>query len=333
MKKLILFSILLLSLSVKGQITYHNNFNGVYPLSMSTTFYNFDINGDGQNDIKIIYENYGNSSCNNSTGYLVKTRFEGVNNSFGQNKVNGNGFGPIGIDCTNDTLNYLDIWNNESFIYTALNNGANSINSWCSTIGTGTHKQGFRLIMPNPANGALGYKYGYLNYTLSNSGDIIVHDWYYENQFNNPIVANSSLTYPYNSNCVHIDTLIINDTIHTTVYDTVTITQHDTLYTTVTDTLKINATLSLPSPNNQNTITIYPNPAKDFVIIDNGNFALMTNYKIRIKNSLGQQVFNSTINQQQFIINLSSLSGLGLYFVELIDNQGNIVTTRKLLLY
>lgn len=113
-------------------------------------------------------------------------------------------------------------------------------------------------------------------------------------------------------------------------YDTVTI--YDTLYTTVTDTLIINTTLNLPAPNNENTIRIYPNPASNFIFIDNGNYAAMNGYTIKIQNNAGQEVFQSAINQQLFTIDLSTWTGDGLYFVHLIDAQGNTVTVRKIVL-
>ena len=106
----------------------------------------------------------------------------------------------------------------------------------------------------------------------------------------------------------------------------------DTCLTTVTDTLIINTTLGLPSPNNENTILIYPNPASDHITIDNGNYTAMAGYTIKIENNAGQQVFQSLINQAQFYVDLSTWSGNGLYFVHLIDAQGNTVTVRKIVL-
>ena len=106
----------------------------------------------------------------------------------------------------------------------------------------------------------------------------------------------------------------------------------DTCLTTVTDTLVINTTLSLPAPNNENTILIYPNPASDHITIDNGNYTAMAGYTIKIENNAGQQVFQSLINQAQFYVDLSTWSGNGLYFVHLIDAQGNTVTVRKIVL-
>ena len=106
----------------------------------------------------------------------------------------------------------------------------------------------------------------------------------------------------------------------------------DTCLTTVTDTLVINTTLGLPAPNNENTILIYPNPASDHITIDNGNYTAMSGYTIKIENNAGQQVFQSLINQAQFYVDLSTWSGNGLYFVHLIDAQGNTVTVRKIVL-
>ncbi|NBR13634.1 MAG: T9SS C-terminal target domain-containing protein, partial [Crocinitomicaceae bacterium] len=65
---------------------------------------------------------------------------------------------------------------------------------------------------------------------------------------------------------------------------------------------------------------------------DNGNYIAMAGYSIKIENNAGQQVFQSNINQQLFTIDLSTWSGDGLYFVHLIDGQGNTVTVRKIVL-
>lgn len=128
------------------------------------------------------------------------------------------------------------------------------------------------------------------------------------------------------SDTSNVTTIQIADTCITNV------TVYDTLLTTVTDTLIINTTLSLPAPNNENTILIYPNPASDHITIDNGNFASMAGYSIKIENNAGQQVFQSAINQAQFYVDLSTWTGNGLYFVHLIDPQNNTVTVRKIVL-
>ena len=341
MKTLFILLTTLLTNAVFGQLTYVDNYNGVYPYAATTTSnnYNFDLNGDGQNDIvlKMAHANSVLVSCNlpgignvNCTG-AKRSAFEGLTNVFGANKVNCTSYATniATIDCTGDTLNNLDVWSIGGHVYHGC-----SYNQLCTNVGYGPHKQGFRLILTNPANGSLGYKYGYIEYTLDNTGDVIIHGWYYENTFNVPIVANSQLQYPYDGNCIHYDTVTVQDTLVTQIYDTITthINVYDTVLVSVTDTLIINSTLNLPAPNNNNLIKVYPNPASDHITIDNGNFALMAGYTLKIENTAGQQVFNSVINQSQFYLDISTWTGNGMYYIHLIDPQNNTITIRKIVI-
>lgn len=314
MKKLLLVLLLPISNCLVAQVTYVNYFDAIYPIPTSgITQSNIDINNDGIPDY--VVSSYDNLS----------QRFD----VFGNNKLNGQSSPFVGFDCTNDTLNALDLWSNTSILHYT---GTSPLQS----IGIGTHKQGFKLLLTNPANGALGAKYGYIDYTFSTDYSITVHGFYYQNTFNAPIWANSQLTFPSDLNCLQIDTVTVYDTITTnvTIYDTITtnITTYDTLLVSVTDTLFINTSLGLPAPNNTNAIMVYPNPANDHITIDNGNFALMSNYTLKIENSLGQQVFSSLVNQQQFYVDLNGWSGNGVYFLKLINPQNNIVTIRKIVL-
>jgi hypothetical protein len=147
---------------------------------------------------------------------------------------------------------------------------------------------------------------------------------------NNCVTVNPS-TMPYlwvtDGNCTDTIWFDSQSAIH---YDTITV--YDTLLTTVTDTLIIDTQLGLPSPNNLNTILMYPNPASDNLIIDNGNYLLMNGYSISITANSGQQVFFSSINQQQFIIDLSTWNGNGLYHVYILDPSGNEVEHRKIVI-
>ena len=111
----------------------------------------------------------------------------------------------------------------------------------------------------------------------------------------------------------------------TTVYDTTACSTFDTLF--------INLQVAgFSSPNNISTIKIWPNPANDHIIIDNGNIAILSGYKVKIESILGQEVFKSSINQQQFSVDLSTWSGKGVYLVHIIDNQDNIIVTKKIVL-
>ncbi|MFZ4414378.1 MAG: LamG-like jellyroll fold domain-containing protein [Bacteroidales bacterium] len=104
-------------------------------------------------------------------------------------------------------------------------------------------------------------------------------------------------------------------------------------YITVTDTLVINTNIIGFNPiTYQNTIKVWPNPTKDHITIDNGNIANMVGYQLKITNSLGQQVFQSAINQQQFYVDLATWTGNGIYFVYIINGQGQTIDIKKIVL-
>ncbi|MFZ4414738.1 MAG: LamG-like jellyroll fold domain-containing protein [Bacteroidales bacterium] len=102
---------------------------------------------------------------------------------------------------------------------------------------------------------------------------------------------------------------------------------------TVTDTLIINTKISSYNPiRYENTIKIFPNPTKDHITIDFGDYSTVIGYQIKISNSLGQQMFQSPINQKTSYIDLKSWTGNGIYFVSIIDETGNIIDIRKIVI-
>jgi hypothetical protein len=102
---------------------------------------------------------------------------------------------------------------------------------------------------------------------------------------------------------------------------------------TVTDTLLINTGIVTYNPvTYNNTIKIFPNPTNDHITIDYGNFTNMNGYQLRIENSLGQEVFQTSITQQSDYLNLTTWGGNGLYFVHIIDEQGNTIDIKKIVL-
>lgn len=119
----------------------------------------------------------------------------------------------------------------------------------------------------------------------------------------------------------------VYDTIHVTVYDTVT------NYVAVTDTLIINISLTgLSQPDSATSIKIFPNPTSDHITIDYGNFSLISGYSVEVKNSLGQTVFATLVNQQQSYIDISNWGGNGIYFVHILDSQNTILDIKKIIL-
>jgi hypothetical protein len=131
-------------------------------------------------------------------------------------------------------------------------------------------------------------------------------------------------------NCIDTSNVAVINILDTCITN---VTGYDTLLTTVTDTLVINATITgINPPNNLNTLKVFPNPASTHITIDYGNFNTMSGYTLKIVNSVGQTVFTTPINQQTSYIDLSTWTGNGIYFVQLIDPQNNTIENRKIVI-
>lgn len=131
-------------------------------------------------------------------------------------------------------------------------------------------------------------------------------------------------------NCIDTSNVAVINILDTCITN---VTVYDTLLTTVTDTLVINAQITgINPPNNLNTLKVFPNPASTHITIDYGNFNAMSGYTLTIVNSIGQTVFTTPINQQTSYIDLSTWTGNGIYFVQLIDPQNNTIENRKIVI-
>lgn len=116
--------------------------------------------------------------------------------------------------------------------------------------------------------------------------------------------------------------LTVNDTCITNVYDTVS----------VQDTLIINAKLTGTIPLKTNLIKVYPNPAKDYLVIDFGNYASMAGYSITIFDVAGKSVYSSAINKASETIDLNTWTGKGVYFIKIYDKQSQQIENRKIVI-
>jgi hypothetical protein len=103
---------------------------------------------------------------------------------------------------------------------------------------------------------------------------------------------------------------------------------------TVTDTLLINLTITGYNPiKYANTIKIYPNPTSSQITIDSGDdFSEINGYQIKIVNTLSQVVYQQTIKTKTSTVNLSSLGGKGIYFINVYDEHGNLIDVKKIVL-
>jgi Concanavalin A-like lectin/glucanases superfamily/Secretion system C-terminal sorting domain len=119
------------------------------------------------------------------------------------------------------------------------------------------------------------------------------------------------------------------DTLTTTVNDTVTV--HDTVTTAVADTLVITVNTGLSQPS-ANTLSVYPNPAKDHLVIDCGDYSSIVGFTIKISNMLGQSVYNQPVMQQQYNLDLNGWGGPGVYVLSVINAQSQVVGTKEIVL-
>ena len=80
------------------------------------------------------------------------------------------------------------------------------------------------------------------------------------------------------------------------------------------------------------TVSVYPNPANDQITIDCGNLANVIGWKIKVTNTLGQEVFNAPMNTQQYVVPLNTWTGQGMYFVKIINANNEVVNIKKIIL-
>lgn len=81
-----------------------------------------------------------------------------------------------------------------------------------------------------------------------------------------------------------------------------------------------------------NSIKIYPNPATDHITIDCGSQMSVNGWNVKIINTLGQEVFSQSLNQQQSTISLNTLSGTGIYLVKIYDDSNKLIDIQKIIL-
>jgi hypothetical protein len=136
-----------------------------------------------------------------------------------------------------------------------------------------------------------------------------------------------------------IDTNFVYQTIYDTTYVTVTDTNYVTVYDTVTTYISVTDTLFIDintvGLNNNaivNTIKVFPNPSNSILNLDYGNYATLNNYRVKITNALSQIIYDQAITQQTDTLDLSTFGGAGIYYLSIINPQGNVVEVRKIVL-
>lgn len=79
--------------------------------------------------------------------------------------------------------------------------------------------------------------------------------------------------------------------------------------------------------NTSQTIVVYPNPVSDMLFIRKQE---SKNIRINIFNSLGKQIYNSELNINYQVINMTRFTK-GIYFIEINDENGKFLLSKKVL--
>jgi hypothetical protein len=294
-----------------------NSWNNII-LTINNGSANFYVNG-------VLAGNIPSVSAMNQLGIFGLSAVNTCISNFGQNKQ------------FTGTADDIGLWNRALTLQeiTDLYNGLNCSNNLTISPASNQVQTGSAAIFiattsdPNPSyvwQSDFGQGYvplnNYGNYSGANTNSLSISNVQLS-EHNQPIRVIST-----SGDCIdtsNIATINIIDTCINSI--------NDTTFITVTDTLIINTQLlGINPPNNSNTIKVFPNPANDHITIDYGNYATMNGYQLKIENSVGQQVFQTNITQQNDYLSLSTWGGNGIYFVHIIDTQGNTIDIRKIVL-
>lgn len=130
--------------------------------------------------------------------------------------------------------------------------------------------------------------------------------------------------------------LFILDTLYTyehiTVYDTLDVynyvTVYDTTHLSTTDTLIVYQTTTNVNGNIiKSEISLYPNPASNYINVEISNSNVIENYNIKLYNTVGELFFDSQLTSDLLTIDISSYSK-GTYILTLTDNWGQMIATK-----
>jgi len=189
---------------------------------------------------------------------------------------------------------------------------------------------GIQKAVINEAGSNIGYHDGY---ALIGARKVLSNmDYFFNGKiddllfYNNRCLTQSEIDALYNGN-VYFETITVYDTIH--VFDTVKVYKN----ISVTDTLIINVAISEVNSVIDNQLKVYPNPAKDKIFINTGTYYdKMIDYTVKIMSTSGAVIFESDITDQLFEININDFGKNGLYFIQIIDNNKQIIEIKKIVL-
>jgi len=85
---------------------------------------------------------------------------------------------------------------------------------------------------------------------------------------------------------------------------------------------------SLDENLNEASVSIYPNPTKDYISI---NTKAKQNYTVKIYNTIGEIAYDKQIENENFNISLKRLGVKGIYFIQILDENQKLVKSQKII--
>jgi hypothetical protein len=113
-----------------------------------------------------------------------------------------------------------------------------------------------------------------------------------------------------------------------TKYDTITV--KETIYDTV---LKITFKLTTGINISKTTsLSVYPNPTADNLIIDAADVAAMSGYRYQLLDAVGKEIYSQLVTFKKTEISLKTLGAKGVYVLHVLDVNNQSVVSKKIVL-
>jgi hypothetical protein len=272
------------------------------------------------------YLNFSNSSINVNPGsYLIALLHKTTSGSWELTGSTSTFINPVNINVIQAPFQ-ADIYENNNTLSQSYNlplnfigNNAN-VNTVNSNAHIGTDNDYYKIVLPS------GYNYS-ITPRLQDSFNS-----------NNGITYSLDALFSYST-----DGVTWSSTFDDVISGNITINNGGTIYfrtapyfqgSTGTYLLDINLTRTTALGINENqfldNITVYPNPAKDFIVINSNDFDGELN-QINLINIQGQNIFTTNTSNQSKIINLPINNfSEGIYILKLFTNKG--VLTKKIII-